>query len=256
VNQTRELTPVDGNLSFGNTRIHFGLGDAETIDSLIIRWPSAHVDTFLNVPANQFYNVFEDSILEIDFRATSYIRYSKELPSLELLKPESSSTIDLREYFELVPGDTLPEFSGDTLQFEIYDVENDTVVSASVDGHLLTLHPASEEGSSKIYIVASAGFTKRLENFSVSYSDHTGMESPRMQDIRVYPNPASSYIFVETSISDQYSFGITSLNGQLLFSGQVEGTTHQLDLSSFQSGVYFITIRSKDFVITRKIVKL
>jgi hypothetical protein len=36
----------------------------------------------------------------------------------------------------------------------------------------------------------------------------------------------------------------------------MEGTTQQLDLSSFQSGVYFITIRSKDFVTTRKIIKL
>ena len=31
---------------------------------------------------------------------------------------------------------------------------------------------------------------------------------------------------------------------------------YQLDLSSFRKGVYFITIRSKDFVTTRKIVKL
>ena len=49
---------------------------------------------------------------------------------------------------------------------------------------------------------------------------------------------------------------ITSLNGQLLLSQELKGPTHYLDLSSFQKGVYFITIRSKDFVTTRKIVKL
>ncbi len=31
--------------------------------------------------------------------------------------------------------------------------------------------------------------------------------------------------------------------------------THKLDLSLFPKGVYFITIRSKDFVTTRKIIK-
>ena len=36
----------------------------------------------------------------------------------------------------------------------------------------------------------------------------------------------------------------------------MEGPTHQLDLSSFQKGVYFITIRSNDFVRTRKIIKI
>jgi hypothetical protein len=36
----------------------------------------------------------------------------------------------------------------------------------------------------------------------------------------------------------------------------MEGKSHQIDLSSFQKGVYFITIRSKDFVTTRKVIKL
>ncbi len=37
---------------------------------------------------------------------------------------------------------------------------------------------------------------------------------------------------------------------------EMEGTSHQIDLSTFQKGVYFITIRSKDFATTRKIIKL
>jgi len=36
----------------------------------------------------------------------------------------------------------------------------------------------------------------------------------------------------------------------------MDGPTLQLDLSSLQKGIYFITIRSKDFLTTRKIVKL
>jgi hypothetical protein len=36
----------------------------------------------------------------------------------------------------------------------------------------------------------------------------------------------------------------------------MEGTSHQLDLSSLQKGVYLISIRSKDFVTTRKVIKL
>jgi len=36
----------------------------------------------------------------------------------------------------------------------------------------------------------------------------------------------------------------------------MEGTVHQIDLSSFKKGVYFITIRSKEYVTTEKIIKL
>ena len=49
---------------------------------------------------------------------------------------------------------------------------------------------------------------------------------------------------------------IISLNGQLQLSKEMEGTIHQIDLSSFQTGIYYISIRSEDFVTTKKIVKL
>ena len=73
---------------------------------------------------------------------------------------------------------------------------------------------------------------------------------------KVYPNPTNSLLTLETEHPDHYSIEITSLNGQLIFSTTMEGTTHQIDLSSFQKGIYFITIRSKDFVTTKKIIKL
>lgn len=58
--QTREITPVDGNLSFGNIRMHFGLGDAERVDTLTIHWPSGHVDEHLNLDANEIYWAVEN----------------------------------------------------------------------------------------------------------------------------------------------------------------------------------------------------
>jgi hypothetical protein len=44
ITQTREITPINGHLSYANLRVHFGLGDANVIDTLVIRWPSGHVD--------------------------------------------------------------------------------------------------------------------------------------------------------------------------------------------------------------------
>ena len=71
-----------------------------------------------------------------------------------------------------------------------------------------------------------------------------------------YPNPTSNLTTIETEHSDHYSIEMTSLNGQRIYSNVMEGTTHQIDLSSFEKGVYFITIKSEDFVTTRKIIKL
>jgi hypothetical protein len=55
---------------------------------------------------------------------------------------------------------------------------------------------------------------------------------------------------------DNLSVEITSSRGQLIARKTMNGTTMQLDLSSFRNGIYFITVRSKDFVTTKKIVKL
>jgi polyhydroxybutyrate depolymerase len=72
----------------------------------------------------------------------------------------------------------------------------------------------------------------------------------------IYPNPTSGKLNITTSISEYFNIEISALNGQVLLGGELKGTTQQLDLSSFREGVYFITIRSKDFVTTRKIIKL
>ncbi|MEN8229989.1 MAG: T9SS type A sorting domain-containing protein, partial [Bacteroidota bacterium] len=72
----------------------------------------------------------------------------------------------------------------------------------------------------------------------------------------VYPNPTNDLLTIETDRFDQYSINITSLNGQFIYHTTLEGPTQQIDLSPFQKGIYFITIRSKDFVTTEKIIKL
>ncbi len=82
------------------------------------------------------------------------------------------------------------------------------------------------------------------------------IEKPDYSVLKIYPNPTYTLLTIETEQPDQYSIEITSLNGQQIFTGEMQGTSHQIDLSSFSKGAYFITIRSKDFVTTRKVIKL
>jgi len=72
----------------------------------------------------------------------------------------------------------------------------------------------------------------------------------------IYPNPARDIITIETDRIDLFTVRITSLNGQLIYSNEMEGNSHKINLSSFQKGTYLITIRSKDNVTTEKIIKL
>jgi len=46
-------------LSQNDTRIHFGLGTATTIDSVEVFWPSGKTDKMMNLVADNFYSVME-----------------------------------------------------------------------------------------------------------------------------------------------------------------------------------------------------
>jgi hypothetical protein len=52
-----DLIPVRGYLSQVDSRLHFGLGDASTVDSVEVRWPNGEVTTLKNVKANQVLTV-------------------------------------------------------------------------------------------------------------------------------------------------------------------------------------------------------
>jgi len=83
----------------------------------------------------------------------------------------------------------------------------------------------------------------------------TGINTNSPTELSIYPNPAINILTIETNRSGQHIIEINSLNGQLLYNVKEDGPTHQIDLSSFQKGLYLITIRSRDYVWTDKIIK-
>lgn len=106
--------------------------------------------------------------------------------------------------------------------------------------------------------ITSDGYKYWSDTISILVKEEWPVNIMDMTDplTRIYPNPANDILTIETDHKGYHSIKITSLNGQQLYSSQMEGTTHQIDLSSFEKGIYFITIRSKDLVITKKIIKL
>lgn len=92
--------------------------------------------------------------------------------------------------------------------------------------------------------------------FTTECSGAVDIEGYSFSELSIYPNPTNNLLTVETNILGLQTIEITSLNGQLLYDIMIEGPTHQIDLSAFQKGIYFITVRYRDFVRTEKIIKL
>ncbi len=70
--QMQECNQVRGYLSSVTPRLHFGLGDVERVDSLVIQWSDGKKSVLTNVKSNQFlelsYSDFEKTDQEKDFQ--------------------------------------------------------------------------------------------------------------------------------------------------------------------------------------------
>ncbi len=96
---------------------------------------------------------------------------------------------------------------------------------------------------------------------SIGYAESTCCSWTNIHDhimtgLSIYPNPTEEILTIETNRSELYTIDLTTLSGQLLYSNKMEGPTIKINLSSLQNGLYFITIRSRDYVRTEKIIKM
>lgn len=73
-------------------------------------------------------------------------------------------------------------------------------------------------------------------------------------EIQLNPNPTSGMIIIESELS-KFNYEVFSLSGEMMASG---GSTSEVDLSSLQSGLYFIIINSnnKENSFVKKIIKI
>lgn len=83
-----------------------------------------------------------------------------------------------------------------------------------------------------------------------------GIEKMSDKNIKIYPNPFDDQLRIETDSPGHCYIEITSLSGRSLLDITMAAPANQLDLSSFQKGIYIITIRSEEFLTMRKIIKL
>lgn len=122
--QMREIVSQHGYNSQNSYWQHFGIGDALTVDTLLVRWPGGETDTISDLSANQYYTVTEnqgvlglaggklaiprDFTLEQNFpnpfNPETTVRYHLNRRSYRVI-----TIYDIRgKVIKTVPGNTLP----------------------------------------------------------------------------------------------------------------------------------------------------
>jgi hypothetical protein len=83
--------------------------------------------------------------------------------------------------------------------------------------------------------------------------DYLGIENQTVVEAIVYPNPTTDLITVQLNVlSTEYT--LTDANGRIVQAGNItSGNT--IDLSSFESGVYFLGLKNTNGLVVKQVVK-
>ncbi|NTW31606.1 MAG: T9SS type A sorting domain-containing protein [Bacteroidetes bacterium] len=148
-------------------------------------------------------------------------------------------------------GVTLPTVSGDTIAL---------VTNTDGDSNPATGWEKTSGNTWQAYSAASpAGWESNISNaiFPIVCTTTTGIEENYLEDILIYPNPANDVLNIDMANSSNSNVKINVYNsiGKLIKSidGKNMSQIIKIDLASFNSGIYFVSIQTLEVTITKKI---
>lgn len=91
-------------------------------------------------------------------------------------------------------------------------------------------------------------------NKFIAVSGTLGIRKIENLTFRVYPNPASSFVLIESEGSDEKKISLYTLNGKEVLAIKTNVSKYRMDLGDLPSGVFFIKVESKYGSATKKIL--
>ena len=67
------------------------------------------------------------------------------------------------------------------------------------------------------------------------------------------PNPTKNLINVE--VNQKTTYTLTNIHGQLIANGELDPMRNNIDISSFKSGIYLLSLERENQHLTKKIIK-
>jgi len=154
----QELAPMRGYQSSVDTRLHFGLGKIEKIDSVLIRWPDLSTQKLTEIAVDQFLKVVQDTV-GID----SQDRNAKENRTTEKTWFTAEGKVTGIENF--YRKSAFNDFDRDPLLFHMLSAEGAKIAVGDVNGDdRQDVYFGGAKGEPGVLFVQTANGT--FENFS------------------------------------------------------------------------------------------
>lgn len=102
----------------------------------------------------------------------------------------------------------------------------------------------------KVYYDCSVEF---VESYGAQLHPNASVSKNKKSSINIYPNPVLNEVYIE-GIRDRYSYYLYDMKGVEVLKGV--SSENSIDLDKLTKGIYMLSIRSNNEIITKKIIKL
>ncbi len=102
-------------------------------------------------------------------------------------------------------------------------------------------------------------YGRGIWDFEVTSQDITHTSDDNIEVIEVYPNPASQMVHIKADDIGQYKLRVIDGSGNIVPSvnvSQIKANSISLNISNYNSGLYYISLIHKDCTINKKFIKM
>jgi len=94
------------------------------------------------------------------------------------------------------------------------------------------------------------------DDISFEESVSTGISEKKSENIRIFPNPASNYLYI-SNIQDCQHIDIQTITGIRIWTLKLSGEESiMIQISDFKDGIYLISLYSQDKRYSKKLIKI
>ena len=109
--------------------------------------------------------------------------------------------------------------------------------------HYLHIRTRDEDGVWSLYEVIELTITEPL-----------GVEDNLFLLTKIYPNPASNEITIDTKTNEIISIRLFDINGRVINSYNVNSSISKIDVSKYAKGTYILQVKSDKGILNKKII--
>jgi len=248
--QFREVSAQNNFNGHNSLRVHFGLGDATIIDSVIIEWTSGESVVLTNVSPNDFYNVEEE--IPAGYLTSNF--------SADVIEVVGSNAVNFTDLSIADPNQPITVWE--------WDFNNDGTVDATDQNPSFTY---SSNGTYSVSLTVSNGIDSetKIRNDYITVSGVTGVEDltgeiPNEFNLfQNYPNPFNPSTIIRFSVASesQVVIKVYNLLGKEVATLMNEKKTpgfYELNFGGekLPSGIYVYRLEAGSFSSSKKMILL